>query len=183
MPMRWIVVLALGSAACARPAPTAPVASAPSPAERAAAEEFIAWVDNKSQLSCTCRDFRCAGRVSGQVTAWALTRFGEFRFDEQQRRRLHTISERIEGCEDAMFARERRASERVTDLAITELEELDAEMCACTDVACVRRVSAKFDALLEVQTKHRVGTAKFEKANAIVKHLVECATRTTENSP
>lgn len=123
------------------------------------------------------------GRVSGGVTVWAMEHFGEVRFDDAQRQRMRTVVDRIERCEDDRFMAAERANARAIDVAIAELEELDAAMCACPDATCADGVASRLQTFRETHEHHDASAAQNAKANDTVRHLFECEARVRAARP
>lgn len=169
--MRSLIAMTVVVAACshAAPAPTAP--AEPDADERAIAEANVAWFADKVEETCACTEASCATAAQLALTAWMPAHFGEARIDEAQRQRMRDSMARLGAC----LAPKQPASDAAQ--AIIEMRAIETRMCACADLACVKRVSDDFEALGTKHADTKASESEIKEAAAVVGHITECATR------
>lgn len=173
--MLWLFVI--GSAACSRPAATAPTPAGPDAAERELAEANVAWIEGRTAELCACADLACFDRIANDMNAWFPEHFGEARLDATQSGRLRDVREQVKSCQAAVAARVQADIDRPSDAALVEMKAIEDAMCACADVACVKRVSEEFEALATKYADIKATESQIKQASVIVGRITECATR------
>lgn len=170
-----MLVIAVALAACAHPAPKASPSTEPDTAERERAEANLAWLESKVTALCACDGRECASAINQEVGSWTMAHFGDARLDEAQRERLRNSMTQMTTCIEASSA----PAPNGADQAIAEIRAIETRMCACTDAACAKRVSAEMDDVLAEHADTQANESQIKEAGELMGRIVECQTRAT----
>lgn len=176
-PMRFVLVMSVALAACAHPAPAPTAPAGPDAVERQRAEANVAWLEGKRTAICACDDAACVRALTDEIGDWMPAHFGEARLDDGQRQRLRDGAQQLQACQAATSAPPTSSSAH----AIDELRDLETQMCACKDAACVQRVSQEMETVGAKYADTKASESEIKAAAAIVERIVECATRAAES--
>lgn len=180
---RILGLIAIGSAACARPTATAPTSAGPDAVEHARAEANVVWIEEHFTELCACTDLACVQRVASLLAPWVPSHFGEARFDDAQRDRALAAHERLVGCTATIAAHLQADRDGLEAQPLVEMRAIERSMCGCTDVTCAKRVSAEMEEVLDRHAETKATEPQLKEAGAIMGRIVECQARAAGRQP